>query len=83
MAGGKDLVTLPDVAMRIARMVNDPTASASDIGREIGRVANEKLGPVAQLFGRRIPEHDQSPGHRAEFIATLHAAHRRCKLPTS
>ena len=39
MAGVKDLVTLPDVAMRIARMVNDPTASASDIGREIGRDA--------------------------------------------
>jgi putative nucleotidyltransferase with HDIG domain len=39
VAGVKDLVTLPDVAMRIARMVNDPTASASDIGREIGRDA--------------------------------------------
>jgi HD-like signal output (HDOD) protein len=34
-AGIKDLVTLPDVAMRIARMVDDPSASASDIGREI------------------------------------------------
>jgi putative nucleotidyltransferase with HDIG domain len=31
----KDLVTLPEVAMRIARMVNDPNSSAADIGREI------------------------------------------------
>jgi putative nucleotidyltransferase with HDIG domain len=34
-AGIKDLVTLPDVAMRIARMVDDPGSSAEDIGREI------------------------------------------------
>ncbi|HTV95019.1 MAG TPA: HDOD domain-containing protein [Steroidobacteraceae bacterium] len=39
IAGIKDLVTLPDVAMRIARMVDDPRASASDIGREIGNDA--------------------------------------------
>jgi HD-like signal output (HDOD) protein len=38
-AGIKDLVTLPDVAMRIARMVDDPSASASDIGREISNDA--------------------------------------------
>src|SRR5277367_5557815 len=31
----EDLVTLPEVALRIARMVDDPTSSASDIGREI------------------------------------------------
>lgn len=37
--GIKDLVTLPDVAMRIARMVDDPSASASDIGREISNDA--------------------------------------------
>ncbi len=38
-AGIKDLVTLPDVAMRIARMVDDPSSSASDIGREISNDA--------------------------------------------
>jgi putative nucleotidyltransferase with HDIG domain len=38
-AGVKDLVTLPDVAMRIARMVDDPKASATDIGREISNDA--------------------------------------------
>ena len=38
-SGVKDLVTLPDVAMRIARMVDDPRASATDIGREIGNDA--------------------------------------------
>jgi HD-like signal output (HDOD) protein len=35
----KDLVTLPEVALRIARMVEDPTSSANDIGREISRDA--------------------------------------------
>lgn len=35
----KDLVTLPDVAMRIARLVDDPAASANDIGREISKDA--------------------------------------------
>lgn len=38
-SGIKDLVTLPDVAMRIARMVDDPKASATDIGREISNDA--------------------------------------------
>ena len=38
-AGIKDLVTLPDVAMRIARMVDDPGSSATDIGREISNDA--------------------------------------------
>jgi putative nucleotidyltransferase with HDIG domain len=38
-AGLKDLVTLPDVAMRIARMVDDPGSSATDIGREISNDA--------------------------------------------
>ena len=28
------LATLPEVAMRIARMVDDPKSSAADIGRE-------------------------------------------------
>lgn len=31
----KDLVTLPEAALRISRMVNDPNSSSSDIGREI------------------------------------------------
>ncbi len=35
VAGIKDLVTLPEVALRISRMVEDPGASAADIGREI------------------------------------------------
>ena len=35
----EDLVTLPEVALRIARMVDDPTASASDMGREISHDA--------------------------------------------
>jgi len=40
LTGGiKDLVTLPDVAMRIARMTDDPRASATDIGREISNDA--------------------------------------------
>ncbi|MGC2029917.1 MAG: HDOD domain-containing protein [Steroidobacteraceae bacterium] len=33
----KDLVTLPDVALRIARMVNDPNSSAAEIGREVSK----------------------------------------------
>lgn len=49
----KDLVTLPEVALRITRMVNDPASSATDIAREISndaaltarllRVANSPL----------------------------------------
>ena len=35
----KDLVTLPEVALRIAGMVDDPTSSAADIGREISQDA--------------------------------------------
>jgi putative nucleotidyltransferase with HDIG domain len=35
----KDLATLPEVALRIAKMVDDPTSSATDIGREIGNDA--------------------------------------------
>src|ERR1700733_11686962 len=35
----KDLVTLPEVALRIARMVDDPTSSAADMGREISHDA--------------------------------------------
>jgi HD-like signal output (HDOD) protein len=35
VANIKDLVTLPEVALRIAGMVDDPTSSATDIGREI------------------------------------------------
>ena len=35
----EDLVTLPEVALRIARMVDDPTSSAADIGREISHDA--------------------------------------------
>lgn len=38
-SGIKDLVTLPDVAIRIARMVDDPSSSATDIGREISNDA--------------------------------------------
>jgi putative nucleotidyltransferase with HDIG domain len=37
VASIQDLVTLPDVAMRIARMVNDPDSSAADIGREVSK----------------------------------------------
>src|SRR5258706_8029141 len=39
VASIKDLVTLPEVALRIARMVDDPTTSSTDIGREISRDA--------------------------------------------
>jgi len=35
----EDLVTLPEVALRIARMVEDPSSSATDIGREISHDA--------------------------------------------
>ena len=35
----EDLATLPEVALRIARMVEDPSSSATDIGREISRDA--------------------------------------------
>lgn len=35
----EDLVTLPEVALRIARMLDDPTASANDMGREISHDA--------------------------------------------
>ncbi len=35
----KDLVTLPEVALRIAGMVDDPTSSSADIGREISKDA--------------------------------------------
>ena len=39
VAGIKELATLPEVALRIARMVDDPTSSSADIGREISRDA--------------------------------------------
>ncbi len=39
VASIEDLVTLPEVAMRIARMVEDPTSSATDIGLEISNDA--------------------------------------------
>jgi putative nucleotidyltransferase with HDIG domain len=35
----EDLATLPEVALRIANMVDDPTSSAIDIGREISNDA--------------------------------------------
>jgi HD-like signal output (HDOD) protein len=37
--GIEDLATLPEVALRIARMVEDPSSSATDIGREISHDA--------------------------------------------
>lgn len=37
--GIKDLATLPETALRIARMVEDPNSSSADIGREIGNDA--------------------------------------------
>jgi len=63
VASIQDLVTLPEVALRIARMVEDPTSSATDIGREISndaaltlrllRVANSpafgQLGKIATI----------------------------------
>lgn len=39
VAGIKDLVTLPEVALRIAGLVDDPASSAADIGREISHDA--------------------------------------------
>jgi HD-like signal output (HDOD) protein len=39
VASIKDLVTLPEVALRIASMVDDPSSSSADIGREISRDA--------------------------------------------
>lgn len=39
IAGIKDLVTLPEVALRIARMVDDPSSSSADIGRAISQDA--------------------------------------------
>lgn len=39
IAGIQDLVTLPEVALRIVRMVEDPTSSATDIGHEISNDA--------------------------------------------
>jgi len=39
VASIEDLVTLPEVAMRIARMVEDPTSSATAIGLEISNDA--------------------------------------------
>jgi HD-like signal output (HDOD) protein len=39
VANIKDLVTLPEIALRIARMVDDPTSSSADIGREIANDA--------------------------------------------
>lgn len=39
IAAIQDLVTLPEVALRIARRVEDPTSSATDIGREISNDA--------------------------------------------
>lgn len=37
--GLKDLVTLPEVALRVSQMADDPNCSASDIGREISNDA--------------------------------------------
>ncbi len=39
VAGIKDLVTLPEVALRIASMVDDPSSSSADIGRAISQDA--------------------------------------------
>ena len=39
IAAIEDLVTLPEVALRIAQMVDDPNSSSFDIGREISRDA--------------------------------------------
>ena len=39
VAGIKDLVTLPEVALRIAGMVDDPSSSSADIGRAISQDA--------------------------------------------
>jgi HD-like signal output (HDOD) protein len=39
VADVKDLVTLPELALRIAAMVDDPRSSANDIGREISNDA--------------------------------------------
>ena len=53
----KDLVTLPEVALRIARMVDDPNSSATDIGREISHDAalTARLLRIANspLFGQQ------------------------------
>ncbi len=35
----KDLVTLPEIALRITKMINDPDSSAGDIAREIAKDA--------------------------------------------
>jgi putative nucleotidyltransferase with HDIG domain len=52
-----DLVTLPEAALRIARMVNDPNTSSSDIGREISNDAalTARLLRIANspAFGQR------------------------------
>lgn len=37
VAGIKDLATLPEVALRIAQLAEDPGTSAADIGREISK----------------------------------------------
>jgi HD-like signal output (HDOD) protein len=39
VVGIKDLVTLPEVALRIAGMVDDPSSSSADIGRAISQDA--------------------------------------------
>jgi len=39
VANIKDLATLPEVALRIAKMVDDPSSSSTDIGREISHDA--------------------------------------------
>jgi HD-like signal output (HDOD) protein len=55
----KDLVTLPEVALRIANMVDDPTSSATDIGREIandaaltGRLLRVANSPAFGQYGK-------------------------------
>ena len=54
----RDLPTLPEVVLRVARMVDDPNSSASDIGREIasdaaltGRLLRIANSPAFGQFG--------------------------------
>jgi HD-like signal output (HDOD) protein len=81
-SGVKDLVTLPDVAMRIARMVDDPKASAADIGREISNDAalTARLLRIANsaAYGQHdhgthggacVQRHIQQPGDHGSVLA--------------
>ena len=59
----KDLVILPDVAMRIAKLVDDPAASANDIANRAAASNRQQRGLwTARQDCYRQPRHHRARG---------------------